>query len=405
MGRRHLRLSRACTVTAPPRSLSACAAVASAILALAQSPASAQDACFTLAGQASRTARPQQLVGLDSVVRVSDRCEIAIAAQGPYFGPGELAGRDTDFLEIFHSIEERPNAHASGDPRVIYARPTTRGAADVQHTLMLRYCAHYLLEEQLGFHVVPATSGGGFRIERVASPSCDSSRIELRAVTGAERARIWSRESAQTLGASQRTLELPEGDWSVYAARPGSSAGLRIGVFRSQRVVTPLQNHLHVVGLRGASAEPPLLAARWDPSGPGLLLHPTQDALSRALLWAELRTASDAGLLWVAGRNGEETPVVLGNAELEATDDRGALRLPDRVVRAYMSATYGDAGESMLPDNQDWREIFGGLALCLTPSYHAAQTASAGSPAPSADSCAAFSGLAVHSQSDAGADV
>ncbi len=363
-------------------------------------PASAQDACFTVGGQ--RGAAAQQLVSLHQTVQVDARCELAIAAQGPYFGPGDLAGRDVDFVELWAHLEAQPNAHASGDPRVIYARPTGRGAADVQHTLMLRYCAHYLLEEQLGFRVVPEAADGGIRVERVSGPSCDAGRLELRAVTGASRARIWTREAAQTLGASQRDLELPQGDWSVYAARPGSSAGLRIGVFRSQRVVTPLQNHLHVVGLAGASSQPPLLAARWSPSTPGLLLYPTPAALERELLWPELRTASDAGVLWVAGRNGDQTPVVLGNVQLEAGEPAG-VRLPDSVVRAYMRSTYGDAGGAMAPNNQDWREIFAGLAICLAPSYHDARPAPVGQPAPSADACASLSGLAVLAQAEAAA--
>lgn len=368
-----------------------------AVLAFAPS-AGAQDACFTVSGQSAR--RAQHLVGLHQVVQIAERCEYAIAAQGPYFGPGDLSGRDTDFLELWHHLAEQPNAYASGDPRVIYARSTRRGASDTQHTLMLRYCAHYLLEEQLGFRVIPQAADGGFRVERVAGPSCDAGRVELRAVTGANRARLWAREADQTLGASQRALELPQGDWSIYAARPGSPVGLRIGVFRSQRVVTPLQNHMHVVGLSGASArQPPLLAARWEPGAPGMLLHPTDAALGEELIWPELRTAADAGLLWVAGRHGDAPPVILGDVQLEA--DPVAVRLPDGVIGAYMSSRYGEAGAAMVPNNQDWRAIFEGLAFCLAPNYHDAQRVSPGSPAPDPASCASLGGLAILAQAEA----
>lgn len=367
------------------------------LLAVA-SPAAAQDSCFNVTGE--RGSRTQHLVAIDDVVQLSERCEYGIAAGGPYFGPGDLAGRETDFLEVWARLEAQPNAYASGDPRVVYARETRRGAADTQHTLMLRYCAHYLLEEQLGFRVVPEAADGGIRIERVQAAGCDAGRVELRAVTGANRARLWSREAEQTMGTTQRALELPEGDWSIYAARPGSPAGLRIGVFRSQRVVTPLQNHLHVVGLRGSSSEPPLLAANWAVDGPGLLLYPTEAALSRELLWPELRTASDARVLWVAGRQGVETPIVLGNVQLEGGENPG-VRLPDSVIRAYMASTYGDAGQSMVPNNEDWRRVFDGLAICLAPSYHDARPVERGRPVPSANACASLSGLAVLAQAEA----
>lgn len=244
------------------------------------SVAAAQDACFTLPGAAGEAGRTQHVVGLSTTVRLSAGCQYAVSADGPWAAPGALAGRDTDFLEIFQHAASQPSARVEGDPRLVVAR-RTGARQESSHSLMLRYCAHFLLEEQLGFRVVP--SGGSFRIERAGGPACDAGSVELRAVEGAQTERLFAGAAAQTLGTSQSRLELPSGDWSIYAARPGGAVGLRVGVFRSQRVVTPLANHIRSVGLEppAEAAAPPLFAARWDPSSPGLLLHPTGHALAQ----------------------------------------------------------------------------------------------------------------------------
>lgn len=359
--------------------------------------AAAQDACFTVAAPGART---QHVVGLHTAVRVSPRCEYALSPEGPWVGPGALAERETDFLEVYQHVASQPNARASGDPRLVLGRRAGRRGDDEQHSLMLRYCAHFLLEEQLGLRVVP--QGGSFRIERTGGPSCDSGRVELRAVRGARAERLYSGPAEHTLGTSQSRLELGEGDWSVYAARPGGQVALRIGVFRSQRVVTPLANHLRSVGLtpnESSSEVPPLFAARWDPNSPGLLLHPTDTALQLGLLWPELRTAADAGLLWIAYRDlpGNDRPQVITAAQLEA-GETGAMRLPDTPIREHMRATYGEAGESLAPSPSDWRAIFSNLALCMAPSYRDARPLSVGSIVPDAGACASLDGLAILAQ-------
>jgi hypothetical protein len=184
------------------------------------------------------TARAQYVVGLDTIVRLSPQCEYAVAPGGPWVAPGALAGRDTDFLEIWQHA-----GSAGGDPRIVLARrPSARRGEPEQHTLLLRYCSHYLLEEQLGFRVTPQPGGGGFRVDRVTG-ACGGERVELRAVRGGGANNLHAGPADQTLGTSQSNLTLDLGDWALYAARPGSSVGLRIGVFRTQRVVTPLANH------------------------------------------------------------------------------------------------------------------------------------------------------------------
>lgn len=359
--------------------------------------AAAQDACFTVPGE---SARAQHVVGLHTVVRLSPRCEYAVSPEGPWAAPAALAGRDTDFLEVFHQMSRRGGA--SGDPRLVLARPAGGRGSETQNSLMLRYCAHFLLEEQLGFRVVP--EGGGLRIERSRGPSCEAERVELRAISGADSERIHAGPATHTLGTSQSTLALAEGDWSLYAARPGSPVGLRVGVFRTQRVVTPLANHLRTVGLEPGDdpGAPPLFAARWDAGSAGLLLHPTDAALARGLLWPELRTASDAGLLWIAhhGIEGNDAPQVINPVQLEA-GDTAAVRLPDSAVREYMQRTYGPAGASLAPTPADWRGIFAGLALCMTPSYLDARPLSVGSLVPDAGACASLGGLAVFAQAAA----
>lgn len=358
--------------------------------------AAAQDACFVVPGEGGRA---QHVVGLGTAVRLSAGCEYALTPDGPWTAPGALAERDVDFLEIFQHVASQPGARTSGDPRVVLARPRGRRQAP-QHSLMLRYCTHYLLEEQLAFRVVPQAGGGTVRIDR-AGNECDGDRVELRAVSGARAERLYGGPAERTLGTAQRTLELPEGDWSVYAARPGSTVGLRIGVFRTQRVVTPLANHLRSVGM-DPSAErsvPPLFAARWDPRSPGMLLYPTGETLAQDMLWPELRTAADAGLVWLTYDDveGAEARQVIANLQLEA-GDLAAVRLPDAPVREHMRRRYGEAGAALAPTADDWRAIFGDLAVCLTPSYRDARPLSVGSIVPEHGACASLERLVVFAQ-------
>ncbi len=370
--------------------------IALSVLALSNT-AIAQDACFTVGGEAQRS---QHVVGLDTAVRASAGCEYAVTPQGPWVAAGPLAGRDTDFLELFSRASS--GARVSGDPRVLLGRPTRtrRGAAPAQESLMLRYCAHYLLEEQLAFRVVPSAGGGTFRIQR-AGGGCDGDHVELRAVEGAREERLSSAAASHTLGSAQRELELPEGDWSIYAARPGSAVGLRIGVFRSQRVVTPLANHLHRVGVEAdepPAGVPPLLAAAWEPGTGGMLLHPTDAALGEELLWPEVRTAADAGLLWLADARDESAPPrVIAPLQLEAGEP-ASVRLPDVPIREHMRAVNGDAGDALAPTPGDWRAIFSGLALCLAPSYRDARPAAIGAAVPDAGACASLGGLSIFAQ-------
>jgi hypothetical protein len=365
-----------------------------AVLALASS-AAAQQPCFTVG---SESARAQYVVGLHGTFRLAQGCEYATAPGGPWVAPGALLGRDTDFLETW----QHAGASGAGDPRLVLGRRpgTRRGQEPTVTTVLLRYCAHYLLEEQLGFRVIPQPGGGGFRVERVAGEgSCDAALLELRAVRGAREERLYGGPAEHTLGTSQQSLALGEGDWSLYAARPGGALGLRIGVFRSQRVVTPLANHLRGVGLaRLEPSERPLFAARWDAGSPGLSLAPTDIAMGEDLLWPELRTAADANLLWLAQRSpGDTPPTVIGALEL-VSGEPSAVRLPDRVVRDHMRARYGPSGESLAPAPSDWRAIFAELAVCLTPSYHAAQSIAAGAAVPDTGACASLGGLTILAQ-------
>ncbi len=362
-----------------------------ALLTLAPaSTAAAQDACFARVGAPAD--RAQALVSLSDTVRLSAGCEYGLAAAGPYVGPGELAGREADFLEVHHRLVAAGQP-SSGDPRVIYAR--RRGAGELQ-TLLLRYCAHYIIEEQLGFRVVPNAGSGGLRVERVRPGGCEATLLELRVVSGVREGLLQGVAPEHTLATGVNVVDLPQGDWSIYAARPGSTVGLRVGVFRTQRVVTPLQNHLRAVS-SGQRGGPALLAARWEPDGPGMLLAPSDAALSRDLLWPELRTAADAGVLWLARRGEGERPVVLGVIGLEAGTP-ASVRLPDSAVRDTMRSIYGDPGEALVPTNDDWRAVFSDLAMCLTPSYHEAHPAPVGAMVPQGSACAWLDGLAVFAQ-------
>lgn len=381
--------------------------VLAGLILLVPAAASGQEvACFRVAGEEPGSV--QHLVGLASVVRLSEECEYALSPGGSWTSAGALARRDTDFLELLHHLRGGGAAGgaAPGDPRFIFARPRgatedAGGRAADLHTLILRYCAHYLLEEQLGFRVVPYGAEEGLRIERTADAAdrCDSDRIELRAVAGADGPQLLETEPdpAQTLAVNERALTLPHGEWSIFAARRGGGVALRVGVFRARRVVTPLQHYLRSVGLDPAApgeAPGPLLAARWRPDESGLLLVPTPEAQARDLLWPELRTAADAGFLWLTRTDlaGTEAPVVLGDATL-AAGEPAALRVPDRPVAEHMTRRYGEAGEAMGPTLDDWAEIFSDLALCLTPNYYSGAVARPGTAVPDPGSCAALSSL------------
>lgn len=367
--------------------------------------------CFRVDGEAQRD---QHVVGLSTVVRLSNRCEYAETPQGPWSRPGSLAGRDTDFVELLHLLRSGADERA-GDPRFLFGRPTSAGAtkasrhtgsAPAMHTLILRYCVHYLLEEQLGFRVLPRADEEGFQIERLGGSStsapCDAHALELRALEGDATPLLQAgpREAGLTLAVGQRTLSLPQGHWSIYAARPGSPIGLRVAVFRARGVQTPLQRHLRSVGLGqrdrdvGGEMPGPLLATRWRVEDDGVLLFPTEQARGEALLWPELRTAADAGFLWLARTDLAEVdqPVVIGDVVLEAGQTE-AVRFPDRPAREFMRRRYGPPGEAMVPTLSEWDEIFSGLALCLTPSYLAQTVASPGSPAPEPTLCAALRSL------------
>lgn len=379
----------------------------------------------------ARRGRAAQVVGLESSFRVSARCEYARRSAGPYMPLTELAGQEADFITVYRQLAEATRAERGamplGDPRVLFGRP--RAGGDTQ-TLMLKYCSHYLLEEQLGFRVVSRAGGGDVRVERVAgapgSPGagdCGAAALELRAYEGPSDERLRGGPPAHVLETGRRALSLPHGDWGLYAARPGSEVGIRVGVFRSQRVVTPLVRHLRDVGLAGpARSEParsgrtpgdrPLLSARFPSGGRGLSMVATPYAQSQALLVAELRTASDAGLVSLTRTDRGERPVVVTPLVVEAGDapeQPVGVRVPDSLVVDYLQQTYGDASRSLTPSLADWTRIMSKLALCLAPSYQPSSGALAGplvagQPADDSAVCAAMSGLVSFRQvSESGA--
>ncbi|MGF1468150.1 MAG: hypothetical protein ACFCGT_18680 [Sandaracinaceae bacterium] len=351
-------------------------------LALA-APAGAQPRCFRPGeGEAERG---PQVAGIADPLRLEPGCEYALASGGPWRSLPALTGRTTDFLEVFQTLASEA-APPDGDPRVVLGRP--RGRPDApQQSVLLRYCEHFLLEEQLGLAAIP--EGRGFRIDRTDDRTCGADRIEVRAVRGADYPGLATVTGEAVLGVDDRSLALPFGEWTLFAARPGGPVGLRIGVFRAQRAVTPLQNHLRRA--RASDAAPsPLVEARWAPGSPGLVLTPTDRTLQQDLLWPELRTASEAGFLWLA--TAEEHPRVVTPLRLEAGGP-GALRLPDSVVRDAMVARYGEAGRSLAPTGADWRRVLGALRLCLTPSYQDGRTAARGEQVPDPGMCAALGAL------------
>ncbi len=387
-------------------------------------PASAEaetTACFRISGtEAGAAGRTQHVVGLTSVVRLTESCRYAASPQGPWHAPGDMASRETDFLGLLHYLRDRPDTSEdeSSDPRFLFAIPAGRAsdagdsaATETPHTLILRYCVHYLLEEQIGFRVVPYGSEEGLRIERITGSAerCDSDHIELRAVSGADAPQLLARpgDPMHTMEVGGSSLTLPHGEWSIFAARRGGRVALRIGVFRARRAVTPLQHHLRTVGLGSDNGvnddRRPLLATRWRPGENGMLLVPTPHALEREILWPELRTAADAGFLWLArrGLRNTDAPVVMGNVVLEAGEP-AAVRFPDRPVAEYMRERYGLPGEAMTPTLDDWEHIFSDLAVCLTPNYYSGTLARTGAAAPDAGSCAAFASLVALEQGGGG---
>lgn len=387
-------------------------AVVAGVTSFGRAVEAQQTQCFHVeGGEAAARGRVQHVVGLSSVVRLSGRCSYALSVQGPWVSASALTGRASDFLELLHLLTENEgDGERAGDPRFIFGRPRAQpspvAARGQLHTLILRYCSHYLLEEQLGFRVIPNGTEGGVRIERssgAAEQQCGAEQLELRAEQGSGSSLLsaTARDETRRLSVGESELILPRGEWAVYAARPRGRVGLRVGVFRARGVSTPLQEHLRDVGLseRTGSTPPALLTARWEPRLDGVRLLPTEHASSQGILWAELRTAADAGLLWLARGSGSEgqdavsdAPVVMGDVTLEAGQPQ-LLRIPDRPVREHMTARYGETGQSLAPTLEDWAAVFDELALCLTPSYLEQQAASPGGAVPDAGSCAALRSL------------
>jgi hypothetical protein len=333
-------------------------------------------------------------VGASAAVDVGDSfrlgrgCRYALDPSSEPRALPALEGREVDFLEVYGAL----GGTGASDPRLLVARPR-RGEVE---TLFLRYCSHYLIEEQLGFRL-DAAPDADLAVERVRPSACGAAAIELRAFREAEGTppRLRSGTADAMLGVDAARLPLSRGGWTLYAARPGSTVGLRVGVLRSERVVTPLQAHLRAAA-RGEAG--PLFEAHVRPGGPGMILEATAETRARPLLWPELRTASGADLLWLVGPDGR----VVRAVDLEA-GEAGGVRLPDSLVRTHMTGRYGDVGRSLTPAPGDWRTILGTLRLCLTPTYQRNVQAARGATVPEESACVGLTDLTVLPQVDASA--
>src|SRR5688500_14295327 len=202
-----------------------CAVLVTATLVGLASPAQAQPAqqpqqaqpqaatCFASAAGGAAA----QTIGLEGTVQASAQCRHALRSDGPWVEiPAALIGRPGSFMDLYAALRgqaEDEDARA----RVIYRRPQAgarrRGARESEQTLALRFCAHYLMEEELGFRL---RAGDQLDVERVTSPSgdCGSAGLELRVIALEGEARgpmVLDREPTQVMRTGQRQLTLPHG--------------------------------------------------------------------------------------------------------------------------------------------------------------------------------------------------
>jgi len=352
----------------------------------------AQDGCFSLVGGGDAETDP--VVDLPDQVRLSPGCRYALLPEGPYL---EVPTRTVRFVELHADLAARTpdvTAETRERPRFLYATRQgagrRRGAAvdDAPERLTLRLCSSVLLELAAAFEVLsgetlevartPASPGG-------PAPECGSRRLEIRAVDlagGASAPAYRKGAGDRTLGVGEDSLSLPHGRWAFYAAAPDSPVGLRVGLVDSTVPTTPLRSLLSEAGApspegtetTAAAAGEPLAEARWDGEGGALVLRPARGGGARTVLWAELRTATAAGLAWLGKRDADSDPKKIPGG-LRFVPGGTGFQLSDAVVDEFMAARYGaDAGRGMAPTAGDWKALLETLALCSVRSYRDAVT-------------------------------
>lgn len=366
------------------------------------SEARAQEICFESAGG-------QMVISLADTVKLNPRCEYALKREGSWLPlPAALAGRDVGFLELYAELAGEQEVDAR--PRFLYGRPLAastkrRGTRRrvrleaAEQALALRFCSHYLMEEELAFRLRP---GDRLLLERVPKAQCGGTALELWAVdTGEGQGPMVHRgEAAHRLDLRDSRLAIDHGAWVFYVARPGSKVALRVGQLSSKAARSPLRTHIQLAAVDRA---PALLRSRFTGVGGSLELVKADEGLTPSL-WMELRTASAGGALWLARRKGssgalEAIEPVHMNAERPAQADGEpphpiAAVVDDASVRDWMRRRYGPLAGAMVPNAGDWKGLFDELEICVGPSYREPVTLSAGASVPKEMTCAKLAKLA-----------
>jgi len=357
----------------------------------------AQDArCFG-------SANSQAVVGIGDNVTLDPTCQYSLSREGAWErAPAELLGHPVGFLEVYERLRGQGSTASDDErPRFVYGRPPAgrRAAIASDQTLVLRFCTHYLMEEELAFRL---RSGQELVIERAPAANCGGAGLELRAVAleGDGRGRmLFSGTPTHVLGTGTPALQLTHGSWAFYAAAPGSRVGVRVGQLSSRAAQTPLRAHFRAAGTDEPPA--PLMEATWSAGGAdGLALRSITVTPS---LWSELRTAAAANLLWLVERGPDDSSPgrVIESLHIQAAGD--LARLPDAIVADFMAGRYGDAGAAMAPTAGEWTTLLGKLDLCVAPSYRTPMQVERGAQVPADSHCASL--LRIASVAQAGATI
>ncbi len=361
----------------------------------------AAGSCFTTAEGAAAPS----VVGLDATVVASPDCRYSTTRDGaPVALPAEAAGHPIGFLELYAAVAGDTADSTESRARFVYARPATRrrGVLEADQSLALRFCVHFVMEEELGFRIRTGATDE-LIIERSGTPAtdCGSARLDLRvlplAADGAA-PMILHGDAPQTLAATQRDLHLAHGSYAFYAARSGAPLALRVGQLASRGAHTPLRDHLRAAERASARPEipgerPALLETTWSDDTGALLLRPARDARLAPEVWSEARTAAAAESLWLARRRTQDAaPRIIEVARVEPGGS--GIRLPDDIVEEHLRALYGRASASLAPSLAEWRTVLDGLELCLAPTYGAGDRLVTG-PVPAGSHCAPLPALAA----------
>ena len=293
---------------------------------------------------------------LGQEVSVDDQCSVGLAFRTAAGGPHAetLPGSDgTNYLALVHALAERMG-RSLGDFEEPPSLAVTRGAQSVRTSL--RLCTNSIASEYLASRVsrrgrLEVSHGVG----RCSAPSL--SFFFVRAQGGDGNALFVSvddlgeaRLDPHGTDGTDNGIELPLGDYFVYAAPPDAPIAMRVGMLDSvshrRDVVAWMRDR------RG------WLAPRWH--GPAGATWVAAEEVPDHVV-AELRLAGSIGWAWIEDDRGRRHALAGGSER--------AFRIPARTVNAIRAENVGAPLLGTSPTLAEWRDVLARLRLCVRPRY------------------------------------